>query len=509
MLEKTSNTILIVDENSENLELLSNYLNNEGYKTILASNTSIAIHEAKKVGAALILIDFKLLDKNGYELYIRLNKFNELRNTPIIFIQAATDEELITKGFEIGGNDYITKPFKKLEILTKIKNQLQIVNANKLFEQEKEKWKHIAIEEIPDGFWDWNLKTNEAYFSNYYENMLGYNSGELSGSIESWLRLLHPDDKMSAMETLINYLNKDTSNYEASFRMRNKTGNYRWIYSRGKAEFDEDGKAVRIMGLNTDITDIKTTSLELKKSNVELKNNLDKIKQTNSQLTKAQKKIEENNNLKTTLTRNICEEIKPIMNKVLDYTKSLGGTDLAEEQKKLYIETIQEGSNQALNLIHELVETSKTNTIQISNSLSNKTIQSKEPVEYSKSTVLIAEDDDISYSFIKEILSKYKIKILRANNGKEAIEQVKNNSGIDLILMDIKMPIMDGLEATQAIIKENKKIPIIAQTAYASESDKKKVTEAGCIGYITKPIDKIEVEKVLEKYLKANFVNLH
>ena len=81
-----------------------------------------------------------------------------------------------------------------------------------------------------------------------------------------------------------------------------------------------------------------------------------------------------------------------------------------------------------------------------------------------------------------------------------AVEKVKTEK-IDLILMDIKMPILDGYEATKQIKKINKNIPIIAQTAYAMTDDKAKALEAGCDNYITKPIDEEELNKLLHEYI--------
>ncbi len=114
--------------------------------------------------------------------------------------------------------------------------------------------------------------------------------------------------------------------------------------------------------------------------------------------------------------------------------------------------------------------------------------------------ILVAEDEYSNYKLIEVLLKKNKIKIIRANNGKEAVEQFKTNS-IDLILMDIKMPIMDGLEATKAIRDMNQNIPIIAQTAYAMDNDEKICLESGCSDYLSKPIQPGKLMAMLQKYL--------
>lgn len=113
--------------------------------------------------------------------------------------------------------------------------------------------------------------------------------------------------------------------------------------------------------------------------------------------------------------------------------------------------------------------------------------------------ILVAEDEDMNFLLIKESLKKSKVKLYRARSGKEAIEVFKNNLDIDLILMDIKMPVMNGYEATK-IIKKIKDIPIIAQTAYAMTGEKRESETAGCNAYLTKPIKIKELILLIDKY---------
>jgi CheY-like chemotaxis protein len=102
-------------------------------------------------------------------------------------------------------------------------------------------------------------------------------------------------------------------------------------------------------------------------------------------------------------------------------------------------------------------------------------------------TILIAEDEDTNFLLLKAVLSSLNIRIVRAVNGVEAVEACRSNR-FDLILMDIKMPVMDGHEATRQIRKFRPNLPIIAQTAYSALSDKTKALESGCNDFISKPI---------------------
>lgn len=112
--------------------------------------------------------------------------------------------------------------------------------------------------------------------------------------------------------------------------------------------------------------------------------------------------------------------------------------------------------------------------------------------------VLIAEDNESNYLLTSTIL-KGKYTLDRAINGQEAVEKVISEKP-DIVLMDWKMPIMDGLEATAKIREFNTTLPIIALTAYAFEADKQKALEAGCNAFITKPIKIKELLALLQEY---------
>ncbi len=124
-------------------------------------------------------------------------------------------------------------------------------------------------------------------------------------------------------------------------------------------------------------------------------------------------------------------------------------------------------------------------------------------VQTQKIKILVVEDDEISHILLTKRLEKISAEVLHAVTGIEAIEVCRNNPGLDLILMDIRMPEMDGHEATRQIRKFNKEVIIIAQTAFALTGDREKALESGCNDYLTKPINKTELYELIEKYYKT------
>lgn len=122
--------------------------------------------------------------------------------------------------------------------------------------------------------------------------------------------------------------------------------------------------------------------------------------------------------------------------------------------------------------------------------------------DFKGKTVLVTEDVDENYKFFSALLAKTNAHVLWAKNGREAVDLVDSQIKIDIILMDLRMPVMNGYEATRAIKRKRKDIPIIAQTAYSLDGDRTKSMEAGCDEYIAKPIEIQQLYRLMEQFLK-------
>ena len=123
----------------------------------------------------------------------------------------------------------------------------------------------------------------------------------------------------------------------------------------------------------------------------------------------------------------------------------------------------------------------------------------------SSQKILIAEDDRLNFICLRKMIEAIGITILHVKNGAEAVEMVRSDPEISVVLMDIKMPIMSGEEATIQIRNFNPYIPIIAQTAFAMPGDREKFIEIGCDDYISKPIDKNKLIHLIQKYLNTPY----
>lgn len=119
---------------------------------------------------------------------------------------------------------------------------------------------------------------------------------------------------------------------------------------------------------------------------------------------------------------------------------------------------------------------------------------------WSGKSILVAEDDESNFKLIKIILQRTKANITHVTNGEDAVEAIKSNS-IDLVLMDIKMPQMDGISATKIIKKIKKELPVIAVTAYAREEEQEECRLAGCDEIVVKPLNVEKLFTTLSKYI--------
>lgn len=123
-----------------------------------------------------------------------------------------------------------------------------------------------ALDALSDGLWEWNLETGEVYFSPRYYSMLGYGPGELPPAYETWRALVHPDDLPNAEAVIWRHLDEGVP-FFLEARLRSKAGQWRWVYSRGKVvEWDGQGRARRLVGSHTDITELKLADMKRKAS---------------------------------------------------------------------------------------------------------------------------------------------------------------------------------------------------------------------------------------------------
>ncbi|MEQ9354146.1 PAS domain S-box protein [Coleofasciculus chthonoplastes] len=137
--------------------------------------------------------------------------------------------------------------------------------AEEALRVSEERW-HLALRGNNDGIWDWNVKTNEVFFSPRWKEMLGYQEDEIPNHLDEWSKRVHPDDLEGVMDMVQDHFNQKTPYYISEHRVLCKDGTYKWILDRGQALWDEQGTVVRMVGSHTDISDRKAAEAALRDS---------------------------------------------------------------------------------------------------------------------------------------------------------------------------------------------------------------------------------------------------
>jgi two-component system, cell cycle response regulator DivK len=117
-------------------------------------------------------------------------------------------------------------------------------------------------------------------------------------------------------------------------------------------------------------------------------------------------------------------------------------------------------------------------------------------------SILVVEDDQMNYNYLDVLLKPTKARVLHARDGEMAIELCEQHPGISVVLMDLRLPLLNGLEAAKQILGFRRGLPIIAQTAYAREYDREQALDAGCCDFIAKPVRANEMLELIRKYIE-------
>ncbi len=483
--------ILIVDDRPDNLKVLGDILRGEGYKVRPVTSGAFALQVAGKEKPDLMLLDIMMPGLDGFEVCTRLKADEGLKDVPVIFISALNDTSDIVRALSMGGADYITKPFQTEEVKARVKTQLSLYRQN------------IELKEL--------LASKDKFFSiiahdlrSPFTAFLG-----LTKMMVSELRHLSSDE----IEGIAGMLNKSATNlYGLLDNLLQWSLVQRGIIHFSPEHFLLKNKVFDCITTFFDATRNKEISVDL--------NIPDTIE------------ILADEYMFETIVRNLFSNavkftvrggkifisVVIIKNNFLEISIRDTGIGMPPQLvNRLFFPNEPTGrkgtegepsSGLGLTLCKEFVEKHggriMAESIEGVGSTISFTIPYFPVSRFKKGTrshpqggeggdagknlkILIAEDDDGTSSLIAQALKTFAPDVYKTGKGSEAVELCRNRPDLDLVLMDINMPEMDGYEATRQIRQFNQNVIIIAQTTNALEGVRQKALKAGCDDYIVKP----------------------
>lgn len=254
MASKQVRILVVEDETIVALDL-KNSLKMLGYDVVgTACSGEEAIAKADQTRPDLVLMDIILKGKmDGVQA---ADSIRATLNIPVIFLTACADERTLQRAKVTEAFGYLLKPFEERELHGHIEIALYKHHMERALRESEERYS-LATLGANDGLWDWNLESKEIYYSPRWKSMLGYEEAQIGRSPDDWFKRMHPADRAGVEKKLAQHISGLSSHFESEYRILDASGTYRWMLCRGLALRNGSGKAHRMAGSQTDITDRK------------------------------------------------------------------------------------------------------------------------------------------------------------------------------------------------------------------------------------------------------------
>jgi len=529
---KTSR-ILIVDDQPANVAMLEGFLEMEGYTNVSSLTDSRRVMEfMDNVRPDLILLDLMMPFLTGYEIMEQLReRIAKDDFLPVLVLTADITSEAKKKALALGASDFLTKPFDLTEVELRVNNLLltrslmhQLKDQNLILD-EKVKQRTAQLEQSNRDLTEARDKAqaSDRLKTAFMQNISHEVRTPLNGILGFSKLMAEPDTTTAEKQTFLIFLENSTN------RLISTITDYMDISLLASGSMEVARKPVLINDFMREVKDIYCKACESKSLAFEFPIN-DSFEETciHTDPDLLRKIISQllSNAVKFTSTGTVTVGYS-FTNDTFECFIKDTGKGISEEARERILEPFMqedisatrghEGSGLGLSIVLGCIrlfggelrlesakEVGSVFTVILPLSDSKNAVDSsplKQTHTKSKTPVLlVAEDDDANRLFLEIILRKIVPTVLQATNGKEAVEMCRAHPEISLVLMDIKMPVMNGLEATQEIKTFRKGLPVIAITAYAMSGDEQKIIASGCDDFIPKPVSVGSLGNKLKEY---------
>jgi diguanylate cyclase (GGDEF)-like protein/PAS domain S-box-containing protein len=251
-------SLLVVDDNADNRDLLSRRLKRAGFPVSVADGGLSALQILEDEDIDLVLLDAMMPGMSGLDLLRLLRATRSSAQLPVIMVTAVTDSDKVVEALNHGANDYITKPIDFAVALARIQSQLSRKRAEEALRESEERYS-LAARGANDGLWDWDLRTDSVYYSPRLKEMLSLSANEDDATPEVWRARIHPSDRGDFEAKLLRLRNQTAVNHFMNEqRLVLPDGGTCWMLVRGHVLRDAAGAPVRMAGSCTDVTGNKS-----------------------------------------------------------------------------------------------------------------------------------------------------------------------------------------------------------------------------------------------------------
>ncbi len=268
-------TILLVDDTPENLRLLTKALTDQGYEVSCAISGPMALNAIHNISPDLILLDIRMPGMDGYEVCQQLKSTATTQDVPILFVSASDEVSDKVRAFELGGADYVTKPFQIEEVLVRIHHQLKLRDLQQRLEEQ-----NVALQQQMRDRPSVMLETVDApvdastllaklpivmhryclddgwttlYMSDTIQSLVGFAPSTFTLRKRPWTEFIHPMDRPTIKDHIRDAIKKRQF-YGIEFRVIHADSSVRWVYHQGQPEMSKDGSVKHIDSMLVDIS---------------------------------------------------------------------------------------------------------------------------------------------------------------------------------------------------------------------------------------------------------------
>ncbi len=262
-MAQAQHSIIVVEDEVIVAGHIEKKLKSRGYdvKAVVHSGED-AVRKAGELRPDLVLMDIRLDgEMDGVQA---AEQIRGLFDIPVVYLTAYADEETLRRARITEPFGYIIKPYEARELHCAIEIAVYKHEMEQKLKASEERYA-LAARGANDGLWDWDLKTNQLYYSERWKNMVGLEPDEGDASPDTWLSRVHPDERESLKADLDAHIEGYSPHFQSEYRIMHKDGVYRWVFARGMVVRDENGKAYRMSGSQTDVTDRRMAEEQLMK----------------------------------------------------------------------------------------------------------------------------------------------------------------------------------------------------------------------------------------------------